>query len=60
MSQVDIKSKYIEFINEALYTENAAIDKITSRIDLACWESPACKNCSSNILYLDAIFGTNF
>ena len=33
MSQVDIKSKYVEFINEALSAENAAVDRITSRID---------------------------
>jgi ferritin-like metal-binding protein YciE len=33
MSQGDIKSKYIEFINEALSAENAAVDRITSRID---------------------------
>ena len=33
MSQGDIKSKYIEFINEALSAENAALDRITSRID---------------------------
>jgi hypothetical protein len=33
MSQGDIKSKYIEFINEALPAENAAVDRITSRID---------------------------
>jgi len=33
MSQEDIKSKYVEFINEALSAENAAIDRITSRID---------------------------
>ena len=33
MSQEDVKSKYVEFINEALSAENAAIDRITSRID---------------------------
>jgi ferritin-like metal-binding protein YciE len=33
MSHGDIKSKYIEFINEALSAENAAVDRITSRID---------------------------
>jgi hypothetical protein len=33
MTQGDIKSKYVEFINEALSAENAATDRITSRID---------------------------
>src|SRR5215208_6030963 len=33
MSQQDIKSKYVEFLNEALSAENAAVDRITSRID---------------------------
>jgi ferritin-like metal-binding protein YciE len=33
MSQGDVKSKYVEFINEALSAENAAVDRITSRID---------------------------
>ena len=33
MSQEHIKSKYVEFINEALSAENAAVDRITSRID---------------------------
>ncbi len=33
MSQDSIISKYIEFLNEALSAENAADDRITSRID---------------------------
>ena len=33
MPQNDINSKYIEFLNEALSTENAAVDRITLRID---------------------------
>ena len=33
MPQNDINSKYVEFINEALSAENAAIDRITSRMD---------------------------
>jgi ferritin-like metal-binding protein YciE len=33
MSQNDINSKYIEYLNEALSAENAAVDRITSRID---------------------------
>ena len=33
MSQGDIKSPYVEFINEALSAENAEVDRITSRID---------------------------
>ena len=33
MSQEDINSKYVEFLNEALSSENAAVDRITSRID---------------------------
>jgi len=33
MSERDVKSKYIEFINEALSAENVAINRITSSID---------------------------
>ena len=33
MPQNDINSKYVEFLNEALSAENAAVDRITSRID---------------------------
>ena len=33
MSQQDINTKYLEFLNEALSAENAAIDRITSRMD---------------------------
>ncbi len=33
MTQIDVKSKYVEFINEALSAENAAVERITSRID---------------------------
>jgi ferritin-like metal-binding protein YciE len=33
MSQGSIVSKYVEFLNEALSAENAAVDRITSRID---------------------------
>ena len=33
MSQNDINSKYVEFLNEALSAENAAVDRITSRMD---------------------------
>jgi ferritin-like metal-binding protein YciE len=33
MSQERIISKYVEFLNEALSAENAAVDRITSRID---------------------------
>ena len=33
MSQNDINSKYVEYLNEALSAENAAVDRITSRID---------------------------
>ncbi len=33
MAQQDINNKYLEFLNEALSAENAAIDRITSRMD---------------------------
>jgi ferritin-like metal-binding protein YciE len=33
MTQNDINTKYLEFLNEALSAENAAIDRITSRMD---------------------------
>jgi ferritin-like metal-binding protein YciE len=33
MTQQDINTKYLEFLNEALSAENAAIDRITSRMD---------------------------
>jgi ferritin-like metal-binding protein YciE len=33
MSQDRIISKYVEFLNEALSAENAAVDRITSRMD---------------------------
>jgi ferritin-like metal-binding protein YciE len=33
MSQEDVKSKYVEFLNEALSAENAVVERITSRID---------------------------
>jgi ferritin-like metal-binding protein YciE len=33
MPQNDINSKYVEFLNEALSAENAAVDRITSRMD---------------------------
>ena len=33
MTQNDINTKYLEFLNEALSAENAAVDRITSRMD---------------------------
>ena len=33
MPQNDINSKYVEFLNEALSAENAAVERITSRIN---------------------------
>ena len=33
MAQQDINNKYLEFLNEVLSAENAAIDRITSRIE---------------------------
>ena len=33
MTQADINSKFVEFVNEAYAAENAAIDRINSRIE---------------------------
>ena len=33
ITQNDINTKYLEFLNEALSAENAAVDRITSRMD---------------------------
>lgn len=31
MTRIDINSKYVEFLNEAFATENAIVDRLTSR-----------------------------
>lgn len=33
MTRIDINSKYVEFLNGAFATENAIVDRITSRIE---------------------------
>ena len=47
MTQNDINSKFVEFINEVYASENAAVDRINSRIEETPFQN--CNKDSDNI-----------